>query len=558
MLYDNNRLYQSVEELGIIEKKLLDECKVVSEKRNLPLGVILLERGLVSEEDLGQILADILDLPFVRLSRITIPEDLLRLVPEVVARKQRFVAYFRNEDGLHVATSDPANIEGISFFAQKVGEKVILHFTTDKDLEHAFSSYKKDVQKSFDELLKEQVDEANNKVVKDVPIAKIVDLLVDYAHSNGASDIHIEPTTESTYVRYRIDGILHDILTIPKSLHEQVISRIKVISKLRTDEHLSAQDGKMRRKFDDEEFDIRVSTVPITNGEKAVLRLLSAKREQYNLNSLGMQEKDLNKVKQGFLKPFGMVLITGPTGSGKTTTIYSILKILNTRDKNISTIEDPVEYELQGLNQIQVNPKSNLTFAQGLRSLLRQDPDIVFVGEIRDDETASIAINSALTGHLVLSTLHTNDAATSLPRFIDMHVEPFLIASTINVIIAQRLVRKICDKCKSASTVNRNTVNKTLSDEILDKYFGQGETITSYKGLGCAICHFTGYKGRIGIFEVLNVSDSIRELITTKANVDKIRAKAREEGMTVMIEDGLIKVQRGMTTIEEVLRAAKE
>ncbi|MBI4033244.1 MAG: type II/IV secretion system protein, partial [Candidatus Blackburnbacteria bacterium] len=308
----------------------------------------------------------------------------------------------------------------------------------------------------------------------------------------------------------------------------------------------------------EENLDIRVSIVPIVEGEKAVLRLLSSRSRQFSLQDLGMSDKDLAKVRKGFSKPYGMLLSTGPTGSGKTTTIYAVLKIINTREKNIATIEDPVEYDIEGINQIQVNPKTNLTFANGLRSILRQDPDIIFVGEIRDEETASIAINSAMTGHLVLSTAHTNDAATALPRLIDMNIEPFLIASTVNTIIGQRLVRKVCDKCKISQTTTSEELAKHVPEEIVTKYFGKKKEVRVYRGKGCPICHSTGYIGRIGVFEVLEVSEAIRHLITERANADVIRQKAQEEGMTTMIDDGFDKVEGGITTVEEVLRATTE
>jgi type II secretory ATPase GspE/PulE/Tfp pilus assembly ATPase PilB-like protein len=388
-------------------------------------------------------------------------------------------------------------------------------------------------------------------------MSKIVDLLINYAAEDKASDVHIEPQEKNSLVRFRIDGILHDVLLLPKNLHDQVITRIKILSRLRTDEHFTPQDGKMRISLEEEDIDIRVSILPVTEGEKAVLRLLSSKFRKFSLVDLGMNEKDLKKVKDAYSRSYGMILSTGPTGSGKTTSIYAILKLLNTREKNITTIEDPAEYRIKGVNQINVNVKTNLTFANGLRSILRQDPNIIFVGEIRDSETAGIAVNASLTGHLVLSTLHTNDAATALPRLIDMNVEPFLVASTVNVIIAQRLVRKICEICKNTRNITPEELLKNLPPEIINKYIEKKTTITIYQGAGCKICHMTGYSGRIGVFEVLEITKAIRDLITKRQDADVILQKAIQEGMTTMLDDGLEKVFQGLTTIEEVLRVTK-
>jgi type IV pilus assembly protein PilB len=395
-------------------------------------------------------------------------------------------------------------------------------------------------------------------VIKQPPVAKIVEMIISYSYQDRTYDINIEPQEKETIVRFRIDGILHDVLVLPKKLHEQIATRLKVLASLRTDEHMAPQDGKIRVSLPEEELDIRVSILPIVYGEKIVMRLLASRFRQFSLVDLGMNEVDLAKVTNGFKKSFGMVLSTGPTGSGKTTSIYSILKIVNSREKNITTIEDPVEYRLKGVNQIQTNTKANLTFASGLRSILRQDPNIIFVGEIRDTETANIAVNAALTGHLVLSTLHTNDAATSLPRLIDMDVEPFLVASTVNVIVAQRLVRKICEMCKSSIEVSRDEMAHNLNPDILQKHFGMKDQIRIYKGAGCAVCHNTGYSGRLGVFEVLEITNSIRRLITQKANADVIlKQDVDEYDMTTMLDDGLKKVIQGVTTIEEVLRVTK-
>jgi type II secretory ATPase GspE/PulE/Tfp pilus assembly ATPase PilB-like protein len=331
------------------------------------------------------------------------------------------------------------------------------------------------------------------------------------------------------------------------------------MAKLRTDEHRSAQDGKIRVKFEKEKLDIRVSIIPIVEGEKIVMRLLSARSRQLSLEDLGLAGEDLVKLKKEYSKPYGMVLATGPTGAGKSTTLYAILKILNRREVNISTIEDPVEYDIEGINQIQVNAKTNLTFATGLRSILRQDPDVIMVGEIRDTETADMAINAAMTGHLVLSTLHTNDAPTALPRFLKMGIEPFLIASTVNIIIAQRLIRKTCSQCIVSEPTSSADLKKKFLPGLIDKHFGPNKkNIRLYHSKGCPVCGNTGYSGRIGIFEVLVVNEAIRDLIMKRANADEIREQAIKEGMKTMIEDGIKKALAGTTTIEEVLRATRE
>lgn len=566
--FTDQALYRYLKELEVINKHALDRAYEQSLKKKTPLEDILLDKNLISDENLGKIISEVISVPFVRLSKVPIPRQVLRIIPEIVARKQRVICFKKDKTGIALAMTNPQNIEFAEFIERKSGDKVTKFFATQRDIDDALRLYSKELQSTFDELLKTQVDAYGHATQKDAPVAKIVDLLIEYAYHNKSSDIHIEPQEEQSLVRFRIDGVLHDVLRFPKNLHDQIVTRIKVLSKLRTDEHLSAQDGKLQVKLTEEDLDIRVSIVPIIDGEKVVMRLLSSKSRQFSLAELGMNKTDLARVKAGFSKPFGMVLSTGPTGSGKTTSIYAIVNVLNTRDKNIATIEDPVEYDIAGINQIQVNPKTNLTFADGLRAILRQDPDIIFVGEIRDKETAGIAVNSAMTGHLVLSTLHTNNAATSLPRLIDMGIEPFLVASTVNVLIGQRLVRKICEKCRFSIETKlegdkwllegREDARLNILKTALTEKFGSGKKFRIYRGKGCPVCHTTGYSGRVGIFEVLTVTESIRNLITAKADADTILKKAREEGMTTMMDDGLEKIAGGITTLEEVLRATKE
>lgn len=558
MAISDEQLSKILEENAYLSDSELASVKKVAVDEKISLYEAIVQKDFISDENLGKIVADFLKVPFISLSRVSIPQDVLTILPESFAEKQKTIAFALEEKKVKIATSQPENTQIQKFITQKTGKPVQVYYATEKDISDIMRLYKKQLQEKFDDLLKEQLAVVDASHIKDAPITKLVDLLIEYAYVNKASDVHIEPRANDSLTRFRIDGVLHDVLVLPKELHAQMITRIKVLSKLRTDEHLGAQDGKMQIKLNEELLDVRVSIVPVVQGEDAVLRLLSSKSRQFSLSDLGMSNTDLEKIKTAYHKPFGMILVTGPTGSGKTTSIYAVLKIINTRDKNIATIEDPVEYEMKGITQIQVNPKTNLTFADGLRSILRQDPDTIFVGEIRDEETADIAINSAMTGHLVLSTLHTNDAATALPRLIDMKIEPFLVASSINVIIGQRLIRKICDSCKVSYTIERKELTEQFSEKTIEKYLGKDEKIRMYRGKGCAICHETGYLGRIGVFEILVVTEEIKKLITEKKDSDEIKAKALSQGMTTMFENGLTKVQQGITTIEEVLRATKE
>jgi type IV pilus assembly protein PilB len=549
-------LYQYLKDNEYVELSLLDKAVATAKQQQLSLYEALLYDDSISDRNLGKVVAEQLQMPFIVLSEQDIPEDILRLLPEKVAERQQLVVFGQTDDAFKVATAQQSTAEAVAWLEQKLGKKLQFYFATPYDVKDALKRYKNELAATFEELLKQKMPSENGSD-EELPIAEIVETFITYAYENKASDIHIEPRKDGSIVRFRIDGVLHDVLTFPRALHDQIVTRIKVSAKLRTDEHLSAQDGKFRSS-QQEELDIRVSILPVVGGEKVVMRLLSSSSREFGLVDLGMTDKDLEKVKASFSKPYGMILSTGPTGSGKTTTMYAILKVLNVRERNIATIEDPVEYEIEGINQIQVNTKTNLTFAHGLRSILRQDPNVLYVGEIRDEETADIAVNSATTGHLVLSTLHTNNAAGALPRLLDMNIEPFLIASTVNTVIAQRLVRKICDTCKVSVTTKKTELEQFLNSDLVDKYFGSASEVRTYKGKGCPVCYNTGYRGRIGIFEILVISNEIQTLITEKAASDAIETKAREEGMTTMLEDGLQKVQQGLTTVEEVLIATKE
>ncbi|MFA6382381.1 MAG: GspE/PulE family protein [Candidatus Buchananbacteria bacterium] len=560
MKITNEKLKFLVEALDLIPKERLETAFQFAEKNKKPLAEVLVADDLISDTHVGQIIADELGYTFVDLSKMIIDKSILELVPKVMAEKQKVIAFDRNKEGIKLAMANPGNLTVISLIEKKTGQPVNIYYTTAENINNALVFYQKEIQKEFNEIIAENISQAKSGVkAEDLPIIKIVDTLIEYAYENRASDIHIEPLLEKTLVRFRIDGILHDIIDLPKNIHELVATRIKILSKLRTDEHRSAQDGKIRADMGDKKLDIRISIVPVIEGEKIVMRLLSERVHQVGLEDLGFASDDLVKLKKEYAKPYGMILATGPTGSGKTTTLYGILKILNRREVNISTIEDPVEYDIEGVNQIQVNPKTNLTFAAGLRSILRQDPNIIMVGEIRDEETAEIAINSAMTGHLVLSTLHTNDAPTALPRFLEMGIEPFLVASTVNIIIAQRLVRKICSQCIISESITAEDLKKKFPPALIDRYFGaEKKEIRIYHGKGCKTCSDTGYAGRVGIFEVLVVTEMIRDLIMKRANADQVRALAITEGMQTMIEDGIRKVLAGITTLEEVIRVTRE
>src|SRR3989339_1158355 len=462
MLLKDEQLIELFKKINVLDDKKIKDIQDFMKNSGISFQEAVVQLSFISDEQLGITIANHLKIPFISLSKVSIPEAVFHIVPEKLARKQKVIAFARDANGIKLAMADPTNKDIIEMVVHKTQSPVLPHLATERDIMNTFYIFKKDLQKSFARLI-----EKSEKIHgHDMPVSQIVDLILETAFYDQVSDIHIEPQEDHALVRYRIDGILHDVIQYPRELNDRIMTRIKVLSRLRTDEHMSPQDGKMRFEVEDSYVDLRVSIIPIVDGEKSVLRLLSTHNKNITLTDLGMSDNDLEKVSRAYSKSYGMTLSTGPTGSGKSTSIYAILKNLNTRAKNITTIEDPVEYRIQGVNQIQVNPKTNLTFASGLRSILRQDPNIIFVGEIRDSETAGIAVNAALTGHLVVSTLHTNDAATALPRLMDMKVEPFLVASTINIIIAQRLVRKICNFCRLSLTVNADDLAKKFSLNI--------------------------------------------------------------------------------------------
>jgi type IV pilus assembly protein PilB len=550
----------------LLGKDQLSALEKEAKNKKTTIYRLILERGLLPDEKIGAAVAEHYGTPFICLEKMQILQEVLSVIPEIVSRSRMVVSFERGKGGLKVALADPKDLETIEFIGKKTGDRVVPHYATPKSIESTFSRYQKDIQGEFAKLIEESASVALAKgKPAEVPIIKIVDLMLTYGDQNRASDVHIEPREEESLIRYRIDGMLHDAATLPKEIHQEIVTRIKVMANLRTDEHLAAQDGKLTfrtgvglPKGQQTKLDVRVSVMPITYGEKVVLRLLSARVRRLSFEDMGFEEEDLKKLKHAYEKPYGMILATGPTGSGKTTTMYAVLKVLNKRNVNITTIEDPVEYDMEGVNQIQVNPKTNLTFARGLRSIVRQDPDIILVGEIRDPETANIAINAAMTGHLLLSTMHANNAATSAVRLLDMGVEPFLVASTVNVIIAQRLVRKLCQNCKKKVRVSASELKEQIPSALVERYLGKGKEVAVWSAQGCPLCQQIGYADRIGIHEVLLVDDEIREAVIERKDAETVQEMAIARGMTPMLENGLKKVKAGVTTVEEILRAIKE
>jgi len=581
MKVEPNQLKAFLLDSGLITGKQFDDAKNKSEKSNKKLEDVLISENFVSQEELIKLKAYILGIPFIDLEKEIIDPKVLKYIPEPIAKSNNIVAFKKEGSNLEVAMLDPEDLRTIEFIKKTANLRILPRLTTPESIKNVLKQYQKSLEVEFGELIKKDITglksikeeefeekEELKKVAEELPVIRIVDTLLKHAILQRASDIHIEPMEKEVVVRYRIDGILHDAMTLPRQVSSGIVARIKVLSNLKLDEHRLPQDGRFKIETEEYRYSIRVSVLPIFNGEKIVMRLLSETAKAYTLEGLGLRGSALESVQDGLRKPVGMILVTGPTGSGKTTTLYAMMEILNTPGVNISTVEDPVEYRMPRINQTQVNPKIGLTFANGLRSLVRQDPDIIMVGEIRDNETASLAINASLTGHLVLSTLHTNSAAGAIPRLIDMQSEPFLISSTLTCIIAQRLVRKICPE-KEAYTFS-NSELKNLEKycdlgrilEILkeDKIIKPKETfknIKFYRPKTSKDCP-EGYRDRIGIYEVLPVTETIKELIVKKATADQVQKRAQKEGMRSMIEDGFIKAAQGITSIEEVLRVIIE
>lgn len=582
MRIQDSQLKRFIADSGLVSKTDLASAEQIANREGRSLSDALLSGGYLKEDDLRRIESYILGIPFVSLRGQKIDFSILSLIPEPIARNHNIVAYHKSDKGLEVAMLNTADLPAIDFIKKKVGLKILPRLTDGESIREALLSYQKTLKDEFGELIAgdaialknitENPDDVSEedlkKMAEDLPVIRIVDTLLRHAIIQGASDIHIEPMEEELLVRYRIDGILHDAMTLPKMASSSIVARIKVLSNLKLDEKRLPQDGRFKMEMDSQKVSFRVSILPIFFGEKVVMRLLRENRSGFTLEGIGFHGNSLERVYGAMRQTTGIILVTGPTGSGKTTTLYTVLDLLNTPEVNISTIEDPVEYQMPRVNQTQVKPDIGFTFANGLRSLMRQDPDIIMVGEIRDQETASLAINAALTGHLVLATVHTNSASGTVARLLEMGVESFLLVSTLRVAVGQRLVRKLTDE-KEAYTMSAaerkelerhgdlNKVLETLKEEGVVKSDATWSSIPFYRPKE-GVDPEEAYKGRLGIHEVLNVSSAIKEKVIAGATADEIEEIARREGMLTMLEDGIYKAARGVTSIEEVLRVINE
>ncbi len=584
MFIEEKQLKEFIQDSGLVSKADLEETVKEAQDKNLSVGTVLVTKGKITDDDLRKVQAYVLGIPFVNLKDQKLNFDVLSMIPEPIARSHNIVAFKKTDDSLEVAMLDTDDLAAIDFIKKKVLLKILPRLTDAQSIKSALLQYQKSLKAEFGDIIQKETAELKNiptgdvssnadandlkKMAEELPVIRIIDTLLKHAIIQNASDIHIEPMETQVLVRYRIDGILHDTMTLPKNAGSSVTARIKVLSNLKLDEKRLPQDGRFKIEVNNEKVSFRVSILPTYFGEKTVMRLLREGASGFTLEGLGFHGDSLDKIHVGMKLKTGMILTTGPTGSGKTTTLYTILDILNTPDVNISTIEDPVEYQMPRVNQTQVKPDIGFTFGSGLRSLVRQDPDIIMVGEIRDNETASLAVNASLTGHLVLSTLHTNSAAGAIPRLIDMKVEPFLIVSTVNIIIAQRLVRKLCptkekyflNKAAIATlskSVDLVKVLTVLKNEKIVPASAQWEKIPFFKPIASPES-VDGYSSRIGIHETLKVSSAIKELILRGAPGSEIEIQAKKEGMLTMLEDGIFKAVEGLTTIEEVFRVVSE
>lgn len=582
MKVDEHQLREFIADSGLVSRKDIEAAQEEAEKTGKPIGEVLVSKGSLEENDLRRMTAYVLGIPFVDLKDKKIDPDILSLIPEPIARTSNVVPYARDENAVEIAMLDTKDLAAIDSVRKKVGLKVKVRLTDDVSIKSALVQYQKSLKEEFGDIIsketkslkviKEEGDEKSEeelkKIAEDLPVVRIVETLLKHAIIQKASDIHIEPSEHEVMVRYRVDGLLHDAMTLPKEAGPSIAARIKVLASLKLDEKRLPQDGRFKMDSDGEKVSFRVSTLPTYYGEKVVMRLLREGAGGYTLETLGFHGENLERIHEATRQKTGLILVTGPTGSGKTTTLYTILDILNQPDVNISTIEDPIEYQMPRVNQTQVNPQIGLTFEAGLRSLVRQDPDIIMVGEIRDGETAALAINAALTGHLVLATLHTNSAAGAIPRLLDMGAERFLLSSTLRVIVGQRLVRQLCEK-KEEYQINKTARDeiaredhftaalKSLREEKIIKPKDELDDLTFYRPVKSSECE-DGYSGRIGMHEVLRMSEGLRDLMMQDANTDGLEAHARKEGMLTMLEDGIYKAARGVTSLEEVLRVISE
>lgn len=583
MFIEDKQLDEFIRDSGLLPRAEFEEIEKRAKEKKISVSELLVNEGKMTEDDLRKVEANILGIPFVDLKNQKIDFETLSLIPEPIARNHNIIALKRVGDSLEVAMLDTDDLAAIEFVKKKVHFKILPRLTDSESIKSALLQYQKSLKAEFGDLIQTEAGSIKNisaekndeeasasdlkKLAEDVPVIRIVDTLLKHAILQGASDIHIEPGENELLVRYRIDGILHDAMVLPKNVASSITARIKVLSNLKLDEKRLPQDGRFKVEISGEKVSLRVSTLPTYFGEKTVMRLLRETSSGFSLETLGFHGEALERIHTGMKQKTGMILTTGPTGSGKTTTLYTMVDILNTPEVNISTIEDPIEYQMPRVNQTQVKPEIGLDFSIGLRTLMRQDPDIIMVGEIRDRETAALAINASLTGHLVLSTLHTNSAAGALPRLVDMKVEPFLIVTTVNVIIAQRLVRKLVGKDKYflskagietlGKTVDLPKVLNALKEEKIAPKDAVWEKIPFYHPRPTQESK-DGYKGRVGIYEVMKVTPTIREIIIHGGTAHDVEIQGKKEGMLTMIEDGIFKAVQGLTTIEEVLRVVSE
>ncbi len=564
--------------LGLNSEQIQAHQKQASIK-NQSLENFFVRQNIVEEKQLYQWASELLKINFVLLKEQEIKKENVDLIPAQFAENHNVVAFDRKKTTLSIALTDPTDIQTIEFVRRKTGLSPKVFITTPTQIKETLREYHSNLasDKVIEKLSKQEEEIAEEgelkKVAQEVPIINILNSILEHAVFENSSDIHIEPTENGLIVRYRIDGILRQVMTLPKHVQNGIVARVKILAHLKIDEHMIPQDGRFKIDVHDEALAFRVSVMPVYGGEKIVMRLLHEGSKPLTLDQLGFHPGPKQLVEDSINKPHGMVLVTGPTGSGKTTTLYSILGKLNTAKVNICTIEDPIEYHITGINQSQINEKAGFSFANGLRAFLRQDPDIIMVGEIRDQETAEIAVHSAMTGHLVLSTLHTNDAPTTIPRLTDMNIPPFLVAFTLNCIIAQRLVRRLCKYCAQALPLQKDELkelSRLIKTEVLNELFDSHgikltdqerklEQMTFFRAKGCKRCHNTGYKGRIGIYEVLETEDQLSTIINSGGNAQQIRQHAIEsQQMITMLQDGVIKAKQGITTIEEILRVTRE
>lgn len=544
----------------------------------------LVQKKVLTESKLLELKSALLGVPVMDLSAQPIPQDVLNLVPEPIAHRHQVISFAKTKEELSLAMTDPEDIQTKEFIQKKTGLNIKTFLIGKTSLDFGLSKYHSSLEKEIKHLFtpsakplsstpegESSVDDSLKKMAEEVPVIRVVDTLLEYAVFEKASDIHIEPQENSVVVRYRIDGVLHDVMTLPKVIQAAIVARIKVLSNLKIDEHRLPQDGRFKIEKDVYKFSLRVSTIPIFDGEKVVIRLLDESSKAMTLDELGFEKESFEVINRNIKKPHGMLLVTGPTGSGKSTTLYTVLSMLNTKSVNISTIEDPVEYRIVGANQMQVNPKIGLTFDIGLRALLRQDPNIIMIGEIRDKETAEEAVHAAMTGHIVFSTLHTNSSAAALPRLLDIGVEPFLIASTINAVLAQRLVRVICKDCQVPIKIDdvliEGLAKQFHMDKLMNLLIKEGlapakaksiKELKFFKGQGCDKCNNSGYKGRLGIHEILEVTQGVAQMIMEHKSAQEIQDTAEKEGMILMWQDGFIKALKGITTIDEIVRVSKD